>query len=321
MRVRYRWSVAVVLIIVAGCGSSTSSHPAEPVVVSSPDSSTAARGGAATNPCGASAEPPATYRHIVVVINENRTWSSVGGVGFGDPSMPYLHSLAEDCATFAHWNEIDSEQNSLTQYIGLTSGRDNPATVNDCSPSATCRSTDDNIFRQVRRSGGTARTYVEDARGPCSAKGNAAKHIPALYYSGSYTDASGTTRNDQDFCADEVRPLSELDVGALPTFAMIVPSLCNDGHDCGNDRVDAFAASWVEKVLESPGYASGDTAVMVLYDEDRPVPNLLVAPTARPGNDTTTEAGHVAMLAAWEEMLGLPALTSGTPSLRGAAHL
>ena len=169
-----------------------------------------------------------------------------------------------------------------------------------------CTSTDDNIFRQVRISGGTARSYVEGATSGCSSAGNAAKHVPALYFSGDYVDASGVTRNDHDFCDAEVRPLADLDVAQLPTFAMITPSPCNDGHDCGNDKVDAFARQWVSKILESPSYAAGDTAVMVLYDEDHPVPNLIIAPTAKPGPDTDTGAGHAAALKTWDEMLGLP---------------
>ena len=41
--------------------------------------------------CGSAAAPPTHYDHIVVIMEENRTWSLVGGVGFGDPFMPFLH--------------------------------------------------------------------------------------------------------------------------------------------------------------------------------------------------------------------------------------
>lgn len=279
-------------------------------------------GGGGSDPCGRTTAPPAKYKHIVVVMNENRTWSTVGGVGFG--SMPYLSSLARQCTTFSSWTETNTTQNSLNQYIGLTSGISNTATVNDCSPSATCRSTDDNIFRQVRRAGGTARNYVEGATTGCSAAGNAAKHVPALYYYGTYTDATGT-HSDHDFCNTEVRPLTELDPNNLPTFAMVTPNLCNDGHDCGNATVDAWDKAFLPKILNSAAYAAGDTFVAVLYDEDHPVPNLLMAPTANAGINNTAGAGHAAMLKTWEEMLGLPVMQQGqlpgAISLRGPAHL
>ena len=203
---------------------------------------------------------------------ENRTWSNVG-LGFSATTMPYLHSLASQCSYFSDWTETNTGQNSLTQYIGETSGVSNPNTVNDCNPSTSCRSTDDNIFRQVRVAGGTARNYVEGATTGCSASGNAAKHIPALYYFGTYTDGTGS-HNDHDFCNTEVRPYSEFDVNNLPTYAFITPTLCNDGHDCNDATVDAWASTNIQRVLDSAAYKAGTVAVFVWYDEDHPVPNL-----------------------------------------------
>ena len=42
-------------------------------------------------------------------------------------------------------------------------------------------------------------SYVEGATTGCSASGNAAKHIPALYYFGTYTDGTGTHNEDHIF--------------------------------------------------------------------------------------------------------------------------
>lgn len=279
---------------------------------------------ASTVSCGSTAAPPPNYQHIVVIMEENRTWSTVGGVGFRDPDMPYMRSLAKGCTTFTKWTETNTSQSSLTQYVGLTTGVDNHATVDDCAPSASCRSTDDNVFRQVRSAGGSARNYVEGATTGCSAKGNSAKHVPALYMYGTYRTGVDA-HDDHSFCAAEVRPLTELDVGHLPTFALITPSARHDGHDCGNATVDAFASSLLSKILESPTYKAGGTAVMVLYDEDSPVPNLIIAPTAVAGAVATARAGHASMLRTWEEMLGLPVMRQGqligAISLRGPAHI
>jgi PKD repeat protein len=264
--------------------------------------------------CGSGGTPPATYDHIVVIMEENRRWSDVGGVGFG--GMPYLHSLATQCSTYADWTETDTTQSSLTQYVGLTSGVDNPAVWNDCSPSLTCRSTDNNIFRQVRGSGGTARNFVEGATTGCSAAGNADRHIPDLYYYGG---------NDHDYCSTEVRPLTELDPNNLPTFAMIAPNLCDDGHDCPNSSVDAWDTTMINSLLAGADYQSGDTAIFVMYDEDYPDPNLLIAPTATSGVLSTAGAGHAAMLKTWEQMLGLPVMNQGqlptAISLRPSANI
>jgi len=241
---------------------------------------------------------------------ENRTWSNVG-LGFSASTMPYLHSIAAQCSYFSDWTETNTSQDSLTQYIGETSGVNNPNTVNDCNPSTTCRSTDDNIFRQVRVAGGTARSYVEGATTGCSASGNAAKHIPALYYFGSYTDATGT-HNDHDFCSAEVRPYSEFDVNNLPTYAFITPTLCNDGHDCGDATVDAWASTNIQQVLDSAAYQAGTVAVFVWYDEDHPVPNAQIAPTGHKGDITQSGLGsHAALLKTIEDLLGVPFMNQG----------
>jgi hypothetical protein len=256
----------------------------------------------------------------VVFSFENRTWSNVG-LGFSATTMPYLHSLASQCTYFSDWTETNTSQNSLTQYIGETSGVDNPNTVNDCNPSTTCRSTDNNIFRQVRVTGGTARNYVEGATTGCSASGNAAKHIPGLYYFGTYTDpTTGQSHHDDEFCTTEVRPYTEFDVNNLPTYAFITPTLCNDGHDCGDATVDAWARSNIQPVLDSATYKMGTTAVFVWYDEDHPVPNTQIGMTSHGGNITQTGVGsHAAMLKMIENMLGLQVMPQG--QLPGAADL
>lgn len=266
-------------------------------------------------PCGEVASAPATYDHIVVLFEENRRWKDVG-TGFS--KLPYLGSLGANCAWYSDWIETNTSQSSLTQYIGLTSGVNNPATVNDCSVSTTCRSTDNNIFRQVREAGKTVRSYVEGATKSCSASGNAVRHIPAMYYYG--TNSQGV--NDHDFCQTEVRPLSEFNASSLPTLAFVTPNNCNNGHDCDNTKVDTFAKSIIDPVLKSSAYQAGKTAVVVIYDEDRPVPHLIIAPTAKRGPVTGT-GSHSSLLKTWGQMLGLPILPAVTnaTSLRSSAGI
>ena len=61
--------------------------------------------------------------------------------------------------------------------------------------------------------------------------------------------------------------------------------------------------------------------MFVWYDEDHPVPNLWITPTASPGPVTATGAGYAGTLAAWESMLGLPCLANAcsAPDMRAAA--
>jgi hypothetical protein len=271
-------------------------------------------------PCGRTSTPPTTYEHVVMLLEENRTWTGGRtpgvGLGFGGGNMPFLANLASKCAYFTDWVETDGTQNSLNQYIGLTSGVANGSTVNDCSPSATCRSTDDNTFRQVRVSGGTARSYVDGATSPCSVGTNKAKHVPALYYQGG---------DDASHCTEEVRPWSDLDPDNLPTYAFLVPDQCHDGHDCSDASVDDFAETTLTAILDGATYRAGKTLVVVVYDEDQPVPNLLIAPTAKAGPISSVAGSHAALLKTTEILLGLPVMDQGqlptAISLRGPAGI
>jgi hypothetical protein len=316
-----RVTLTALLVVAAACSSSSSPHANAPSSSATTSASTAATAssvsGATTTAaapaparvCGDRGTAPARYASVIVFAFENRTWSDVG-LGFSQ--MPYLHGLARRCAYFASWTETDTRQNSLTQYIGAVTGARQPETVNDCSPSASCSTTVDNIFRQARGAGISAINYVEGATAPCSAHGNAAKHVPALYLWGA---------DDRAHCADQVRPYTELDVNHLPAFAFVTPTQCNDGHDCGNDVVDGWARENVQPVLDSAAYRAGHVAVFIWYDEDHPVPNLWIAPTAHSGVQHLAGAGYAGTLAAWESMLGLSCLAHAcsAPDMRRAA--
>jgi hypothetical protein len=248
---------------------------------------------------------------VVVFAFENRTWARLG-LGFG-PEMPYLRGLARQCAFFTQWTEADPSQSSLTQYVGQMTGARQPGTVHDCKPSETCSTRADNLFRQARRAGLRAVNYVEGATEPCSADGNAERHVPALYM---------WAADDRAHCADQVRPFSEFDPNALPDFAFVTPTTCHDGHDCDDRTVDAWAAQHVQPVIDSAPYKAGRVAVFIWYDEDREVPNLWIAPTARSGAVTLPGAGYAGTLAAWGSMLGLPCLANAcrAPDMRAAAN-
>ena len=306
-------------IVAAACSSSASTPRASPAAaapssVASPvPSSGPSAGGAGTarSVCGNPGRPPRHYRAIVVFTFENRTWDDVG-LGFG-PGMPYLHGIGAQCGYFSDWTETDTRQNSLSQYVGQVTGAPQPGTKDDCSPSSSCSTNADNVFRQASRAGLTAVNYVEGASSPCSAGGNASKHIPALYL---------WSAADRARCDDQVRPLTDFHPSALPAFSFVTPTLCNDGHDCSNDVVDRWAGEHIQPVLASAAYRRGEVAVFVWYDEDHPVPNLWITPTAARGPIAIARPGYAATLKAWEDMLGLPCLANActAPDMRARAN-
>jgi hypothetical protein len=77
----------------------------------------------------------------------------------------------------------------------------------------------------------------------------------------------------------------------------------------------------LDPLLNSKAYTNGDVAIFFLWDENAPIPNVLLAPSIVPGTRINISTGnpvsHFSALRTWEEMLGLPLLgdTKLAPSL------
>jgi phospholipase C len=250
---------------------------------------------------------------------ENHSYGQV----IGTKAAPYQTSLAEQCGTLTDWATVGSP--SLPNYIGAAAGN-TFGIADDNSPSAHPL-TADNLFRQVRAAGKTERSYQEDMPGPCSTGTTrlyAVKHNPAAYF----TDPA-----DRQACLADDVPLgtptagalaADLANGTLPAFALITPNLCNDTHDCSVATGDAWLRSWIPKLVATPSYQAGDTAIVLTYDEYSPVPNAILAASVPPKTRVTAHVDHYALLRATEELLGLNGLlgqAASAPDLRPLLNL
>jgi hypothetical protein len=95
-------------------------------------------------------------------------------------------------------------------------------------------------------------------------------------------------------------------------------------HDHTNGSIEAgdrWAGRFLSRLLASATYRAGTTAVFFLWDEDTPVPNVLIAPSIVPGSRVAAPRGapisHFSAMRTFEEMLGLPLIGDSTkaPSL------
>lgn len=269
-------------------------------------------GPSATTPCGVSTAP-ATYQHVIWLFMENKNWSDVINNG----SAPYETSLAGQCGTATNWHDAGSQYNSEPNYVAAVTGiptgdsRLSPFTC-DCNPSSSVNVTTDNLFRQVRTKYGASaeRSYEEGMSANCSSSGSnyAAKHNPAMFMWGG-SDRTACSSNDVPMNSND-KLLSDLRNNTLPKFSLITPNLCNDTHDCSVATGDNYLKNLVPQILNSTAYTSGTTALIIVWDEDTPAPNIVIAPSVPKGLVTGTTVGHYSMLRATEEMLGLPLLLS-----------
>jgi hypothetical protein len=275
-------------------------------------------------PCiGAAA--PAKWNHVVVLMFENRTYSAAnkgnGGYApwFGTGTVPYTTSLLAKCGTYTSWLDADytvtgaktTGYNSKPNYGLLTSGVQ--ASVSGITSDTYSTTTSvDNIYNRLNQAGKNATDYYSGSASttPCASSNFGGAYHDAIRY---YTNLGGQSSTTTSYCNTHDKPLTsfmtDVTAGKLPAFSMILPTNSENGHDNTNATADAWAQSFLNPLLDSAQYKSGDTAIFFIWDEDANVPNVLLAPSIKPGSSPTKPTGapisHYAALRTWQEMLGV----------------
>ena len=268
--------------------------------------------------CGTVATPPATWDHVIWIWFENHGARQVVGSG----SAPFMTALARGCGLSRNYHGIAHP--SLPNYIAATSGLAGDALsrfANDCNATGPCVVGADSIFAEAPSWG----AYAESMPRPCThwfAGLYAASHDPAVYY---------TALDDCPMHAVGLRPLfDDLAADRLPAFAFVTPNMCHSMHNCSVGTGDAWLRRILPRIVTSPPYQEGRTAIFVTFDEsdrgsaDNRVATIVVSPSTVPGTRSNERFDHYALLRTTEEMLGIPHLlgrAAHAPSMRAAFHL
>jgi len=249
----------------------------------------------ADQPCGVATATPA-WQHVVWIVMENKAASQV----MGSSSAPYLNGLASKCGYAS--NFYAETHPSLPNYIAMTSG--SPQGISDDNAPSSHPLNVPSIFSQL---GGDWKSLQESMPSNCAQSSSgqyAVKHNPAAYYTNIRTAC-----NAQDI------PLgSTPDISAKFTF--ITPNMCSDMHDCSISQGDSWLATWVPKILNTPQYQAGTTALFITFDEDDKSANnhiatVVVSPSTATGTVDNGSYNHYSMLRTTEEMLNLPVTLGG----------
>jgi phosphatidylinositol-3-phosphatase len=235
-------------------------------------------GGAGTPSFQPRARPAAV--HVFVLVEENHSYSQV----IGNAAMPYTNSLAQKYALATQY--YGNRHNSLPNYFMLTVG--DLVTTDDLYTGTV---TANNVVRALTKAGKTWKVYAESLPsigylGAAPAP-YARDHNPFTYFSDVKSSSSQ---------AANVVPItqlaSDLKNGTLPDYAMIVPNLDNDGHDCPNSAsyctdTQKLAAidSWVQTNVGPLINSSAFTNSLLIYTWDES--NI---------NDFTHQGGQVATI-------------------------
>ena len=259
---------------------------------------------------------------------ENHSYSDI----IGSPQAPYINSLASECGLATNYHNVSHP--SLPNYVGATSGLGFNALrafIHDCNPVPGCQSAGRSIFGQ----GETWKAYAESMPARCdvhNAGEYAVRHNPPPYFSA----LAGCEASDVPYS----RLASDLAARRLPAFSFITPNLIDDMHDGTIAQGDAWLASNLPVILNSPEYANGSTAVFITWDEGTGgrsgedcaanmadssclVATLVLSPSTPAGATSGTLFNHYSLLGTAEQLLGLPALglAASYPTMTTAFNL
>lgn len=270
--------------------------------------------------CGGGNEPlpfGVSADHVVVVALENHGFSQV----IGSPAMPYLNTLASRYALAANYFAVTHP--SIGNYFALTVGR---VVTNNTNFSGSV--SDDNIVTALEAARKTWRGYYESIPsqgyvGPTVYPYH--KNLNPFAYLNVVLDSPGARAN--------IVPLTQLSAdlqsGWLPNFALIVPDLEHNAHDCpgggtacpDSDRLTA-ADNWltanIDPVINSPLFGNG--VLVVLWDEANltdlehgggHVAVVLAGAKVKPGFVSTTFYQHESILRLALGLLGVNDLPNG----------
>lgn len=240
---------------------------------------------------------------------ENHRYSDV----VGNTAAPYTSQLVQQCGAATNYTSVGSP--SLPNYIGATSG--STFGIADDNPPSAHVLTGDNLLRRVRTTGMTEKSYQESMPGNCLLSNSgtyAVKHNPAAYYAGGSDRTACQADNVPMGTTAAGNFLNDLNSGTLPNFSFITPNLCSDTHDCSVATGDSWLQSWVPKILASSAYQSGNTALIIMWDEYTPMPNVIITPSTRPGTLSAIAFNHYSLLRTTEEMLGITTYLGGASS-------
>jgi len=246
---------------------------------------------------GQSAPPQVpAFNHVVVVVLENKSRAQV----LGNPAAPAFNAFARRGAVLRAYRGVTHP--SLPNYLALVSGSTHGISSDCTSCTVGGRSLADTL--EARKL--TWKAYAEGLpragwTGPSRGR-YAKKHVPFLYFRRVL---------DRPARLKRVVPLTRLArdraAGHLPNFALVVPDLCHDMHDCSVATGDAWLKRFLPPLLKLPG-----TAVFVVFDEsdtaDPGVPALALGPLVRARSYSTSKMSHYALLRTIEEGFGLPLL-------------
>lgn len=252
----------------------------------------------ATSTLGGSAPPLPRPDHIVVVIEENHSYSQI----IDSPYASYINNLAAQGAVFTQSFGITYP--SQPNYLALFSGSTQGITDNSCPHTFTTP----NLGHSLLKAGLTFAGYSEDLPSAgslvCSVGLYARKHNPWVNWQDSVANGLPATAN---------LPMTSFptEYSKLPTVSVIVPNRVNDMHNGKDPEAIQTGDRWLQEHLNAyvQWAKQHNSLLIVTWDEDNKKENnrivtLFVGPMVLAGR-YEQRITHENVLRTIEDLYGL----------------
>ncbi len=242
---------------------------------------------------------PAPPNHIVIVIEENKSYEEI----IGNPAAPYINSLAKTGMLFTRSYAVAHP--SQPNYLALFSG-DTHGVVDDRCPLSLPGA---NLASELSRKGLSFRMYSESMPSigylGCVSGNYYRKHNPAANWQGT------------NVSPDMNVPLLTFhwNYSNLPTVSMVVPNQLNDMHDGEPFQAISRGDKWLQENIDPfVKWAANNSSLLILtWDEDddtsdNHIATIFLGPMVRQGT-YDAPIDHYTILRAISDMFGLRPLS------------
>lgn len=239
--------------------------------------------------------------HVVVVLEENHSYSSV----VGSAAMPYFNSLASQNVLATQY--YANTHPSIGNYLMMTTGQ---IITNDDAFTGTVSA--DNIVRHMLTAGKTWKSYAES--------------LPSVGYTGGDTGAYVRHHNPFTYFSDVLNSsveklnlvpftqfATDLNNNQLPSFSFVIPNLNNDAHNGTLGQADSWLKTNIGPLLSNPTFQQ-DGILIVLFDEAATsdtthgggrVAAIVIGPNVKKGYKSTALYQHQNLLRTIMDALGV----------------
>ena len=252
-----------------------------------------------------SASAPTGVDKVFVIVEENRS------VQDAEEHMPFFMSQAMSYGAATNFYAIT--QPSLPNYLVLAGG--STFGVSDDEDPEAHQLQGPSVFRQLISAGRSAKTYAEAMPDNCARRNHetyAVRHNPWTYFEDG-AERANCNNFDVPSGTPNAGPLvDDITAGKLPTFGLLIPDTCHDGHDCSAATTDDWLRSWLPAIKKGPDFRSNRLAIVVTWDEDddhsgNRVPMVVIHPSLK-SKQVTTRLDHYGLSDSLTRVGGIPPL-------------